>query len=152
MQTLQERFEAKFEKRGSSDCWEWTASRRKDGYGQFNIAGRIQLAHRIAYQLYVGEIPEGMCILHHFDNPSCVNPSHLFLGTQADNMIDCMNKDRGFHPVGEKHWNAKLTGEQVGVIRQMSSDGARNVDLVKLFGVSKQTISAIIHGQNWANQ
>lgn len=152
MKTIQERFETKFKKGEEDKCWNWTANKnREGGYGQFSIAGRRQLAHRIAYQLYVGEIPEGMLICHFCDNPACVNPAHLFPGTQADNMIDCMNKGRVFHPVGEKHGHAKLTGDQVGEIRQMSSEGARNGDLSRLFGVSRPTISNITHGKRWAN-
>ncbi len=147
METIQERFEAKFEK-SDTGCWNWTAGRSKAGYGQFSIAGRTQSAHRIAYQFYVGEIPEGMLICHFCDNPACVNPSHLFLGTQADNMIDCANKGR--RASGEKHWSAKLTGEQVENIRQMRSEGARNDDLARLFGVAQSAISKIAHGRSWA--
>ena len=149
VKTLQERFEAKFVK--SDGCWEWGAGKVLDGYGHFSIAGVAQRAHRVAYQLYVGEIPEGMCVCHHCDNPGCVNPSHLFLGTTADNMRDRENKGRGIRPMntGEKHGHSKLTEAQVIEIRAKHSSGARVVDLAKEFGVAHQTISKIVHRRTW---
>ena len=149
VKTLQERFEAKFAK--SDGCWEWGAGKVLDGYGHFSIAGMAQKAHRVAYQLYVGEIPEGMCVCHHCDNPGCVNPSHLFLGTNADNIRDRENKVRGVRPMnaGEKHGHSKLTEAQVIEIRAKHSSGARVVDLAKEFGVVHQTISKIVHRRAW---
>ena len=113
--TILERFESKFAK--SDGCWRWIAYKNNDGYGKFMIDGRSQSAHRVAYQLYVGGIPPGMCVCHRCDNPCCVNPAHLFLGTISDNMRDCDNKGRrigkGGGVSGEKHWNAKLTEAQI---------------------------------------
>ena len=148
MKTIQERFEAKFTK--SDGCWEWNAGKR-NGYGAFWIAERRQYAHRISYRLYVGEIPAGLCVCHRCDNPGCVNPDHLFLGTQADNMRDCENKGRGVHCVmsGEKHGRSKLTAAQVVEIRAKYANGATQSDLAKEFGVSQQTISVIVRGHNW---
>ena len=151
MRTIRERFEAKFKKGERSDCWEWEASKLPTGYGRFNIAGRIQRASRVAYQLYVGEIAEGLFVCHRCDNPSCVNPDHLFLGTPADNMRDRGNKGRGKDQCGEKNSSAKLTNAQVIEIMALHNDGARNIDLAKEFGVAPQTISAIVCGHNWAN-
>ena len=145
--TIQERFEAKFTK--SDGCWEWEAGKFQGGYGSIKIAGRQHQAHRVAYQLYVGEIPEGMCVCHRCDNPSCVNPAHLFLGTKSDNMRDCENKGRRAHPSGEKHGRSKLTEEQVIEIRARRSEGARNIDLAKEFGVSRPTISHIVCYSEW---
>lgn len=149
---VKERFEEKFEE-DESGCWNWMAYKMPFGHGTFKIDGRMQLAHRVAYQMYVGEIPEGICVCHHCDNPCCVNPNHLFLGTQADNVQDCENKGRDVHrgSPGEKHGMAKLTEEQVRPIRKMWADGARNVDLAKRFGVSCATISRIVHYQHWKN-
>ena len=75
-------------------CWEWTAYRDPLGYGRLNVDGVPVLAHRLAYELEHGAIPDGMCILHRCDNPPCVNPDHLWLGTQADNSLDMASKGR----------------------------------------------------------
>ena len=147
MRTIQERFEAKFTK--AEGCWEWRAFKNSKGYGALYFNGRQRLAHRVAYQLYVGEIPAGLCVCHRCDNRGCVNPTHLFLGTQADNVHDCEDKGRDVHPFGEKHGRSKLTNEQIIEIRARHSDGAQNVDLAKEFGVSQPTISMIVCGHTW---
>jgi hypothetical protein len=146
--STQERFEEKFEKGNS--CWNWTAYKDWKGYGRFELAGRVQYAHRVSYQLYVGEIPEGLYICHRCDNPSCVRPAHLFLGTNADNMRDRENKGRCVHPSGEKHGRAKLTEEQVKTIRTRRGDGVRSSVFEKEFGVAHQTISDIVNYRRWA--
>lgn len=89
--TPEERFWAKVEK--GPDCWEWKAFRNK-GYGKFTYNGRMYLAHRLSWILTNGPIPDGLGVLHSCDNPPCVNPDHLFLGTQLDNMRDASNKGR----------------------------------------------------------
>lgn len=150
MGTLQERFETKFER--SDGCWNWMAGKERTGYGRFKIAGRTQKAHRVSWTLYVGEITDKLHVLHHCDNPSCVNPAHLFLGTIADNAHDRDNKGRGVHPdqAGAKHSQAKLTEEQVREIRARRSDGERTTVLAKEFGVLRQTISSIACRNIWA--
>lgn len=151
MKTVKERFEAKFEE-DESGCWNWTASKRA-GYGAFGIDGRTQRAHRVAYQLYVEEIPAGLCCLHRCDNRGCVNPDHLFLGTYTDNNRDCENKGRRprIDTSGEKHGKAKLTEDDVRTIRTMYANGARQVDLARKFGVSQSAIYHIVHRCNWKN-
>jgi hypothetical protein len=106
--TLEERFWAKVERRGIDECWPWKATRR-NGYGRLSAArsGGLQGAHRIAWSLANGEIPAGLKILHHCDNPPCCNPQHLFLGTQADNVHDMFRKGRGRIPV---RWPAEAKG------------------------------------------
>ena len=78
----------------STGCWNWKASFHRDGYGFFRFEGKMQLAHRVSYKLFKGPIPEKMYICHTCDNPACINPSHLFLGTQKDNMDDMKRKGR----------------------------------------------------------
>ena len=100
--TLEERFWEKVDRSGGPDaCWPWTASTCGGGYGQFRLAGRPQLAHRVAYEQLVGPIPNGRHVLHRCDTPLCVNPAHLFLGTHTDNMADMTIKGRQSR--GEKH-------------------------------------------------
>lgn len=151
--TIQERFEAKFTK--FEDCWEWEACKNDSGYGMFNFSGQTRKAHRVAYQFYVGEIPEGMCVCHQCDNPGCVNPAHLFLGTKFDNNKDCESKGRGVGKgrgeSGERHHGAKLTNMQAIGIRARYSNGERGVDLAKEFGVSRATISMIVRKRTWRN-
>jgi hypothetical protein len=117
--TLQERFEAKFQRGEPDACWNWLAGKCRDGYGTFDVFGKSVGAHRMAYELYVGEIPFGLQVLHSCDNPACVNPSHFFLGTHGDNMRDRSKKGR--HSAGdrkgERHPMAVLTVDQVLAIR-----------------------------------
>lgn len=148
-----ERFEKKIIK-DDAGCWWWTAGKDHKGYGRFGIDGKTQLAHRVSYRLYVGEIPDGLYVCHHCDNPSCVRPDHLFLGTATDNMQDCKSKGRHRYiqpdNSGEKNYHTKLTEEDVRTIRKMRADGARQIDLAKEFGVAPNTISAIVYYRNWA--
>ena len=91
-----------------NECWEWLGCKNSDNYGFFKIGKKMIGAHRFSYEHYYGQIPDGMCVLHKCDNPSCVNPSHLFIGTPKDNSIDRKQKDRGYRPQGEKCANSKL--------------------------------------------
>lgn len=152
MTTPKEKFEAKFEVENSG-CWNWMACKTPSGYGQLYFDGRWQYAHRVAYQMYVGEIPDGLCVCHKCDNPACVNPAHLFPGTQADNMHDCNNKGRHKSNLpdssGKNNCNSKLTEENVRTIHTLYANGARQVNLAKSFGVSRSTICKIVHYLTW---
>ena len=146
--TIQERFEAKFTK--FEDCWEWEACKNDSGYGMFNFSGQTRKAHRVAYQFYVGEIPEGMCVCHQCDNPGCVNPAHLFLGTPKDNLDDMYRKGRQRIPLGENRAFAKLTSAQVKEIRARCARGELQREVGKLFGVGQPRISTIVNRKKWA--
>lgn len=142
-----ERFWAKVDKRGDDDCWEWTSYRNRKGYGGLCRKGRSNfLAHRAAWEIAYGEIPDGLCVLHRCDNPPCVNPSHLWLGTNADNVADRESKGRNKIMYGEAHGMAKLTIAQVETIRA-SSTSLR--ELAAQFGVSKSLVSQVRRGDIW---
>ncbi len=132
-----------------ADCWNWIGSKNDAGYGKLWFTSKFWLAHRFSYTIHCGEIPAGLLVCHHCDNPSCVNPEHLFLGTQKDNMIDCGSKGRirvGDRK-GERHPLAKLTLGDVIVIK--SQVGANQNELARNYGVSSRTINDIITGKNW---
>jgi hypothetical protein len=123
-------------------CWEWTASKRHFGYGQINIRRYPFKAHRLSWIIHFGVIPNGFCVCHRCDNPGCVNPSHLFLGTQTDNMTDMNRKLRHGGPKGESHPSAKLTNAQVAEIRTLlTSLSCRRI--AKLYRVSHTAIICI---------
>jgi len=131
-----------------SGCIEWDKAKNKAGYGVFRNGNVLTYAHRAAYEKAHGPIPKGMCICHKCDNPACVNPDHLFLGTHADNVRDKQSKGR--HPLGESHSNHKLTSEQVSKIRFLHERGGTSIrGLAKKFSVSYSVAYRIINGTVW---
>src|SRR5689334_5076325 len=104
---------------GMLDCWLWTARKNADGYGCISIYNKERLAHRISYDIAYGNLTADLLVLHTCDNPSCVNPYHLFLGTDLDNVRDKEQKSRGNHVHGEQHGQCKLTDTQVDEIRHL---------------------------------
>ncbi len=133
------RFWSKVDVRGPNECWNWKASKRNE-YGLFWIRARTYGAHRIAWYLTHGKIPRGLCVCHHCDNPSCVNPSHLFLGTQGDNQLDAVRKGR----------KSKLTVDEVREIREIQDEGGwTQQEIADAFGVDRSTIYSIKRGKTW---
>lgn len=129
-------------------CFEWKARRNSDGYGKITL-GRYFLAHRAAWWIHYGAVPEGLNVLHKCDNPACVNPDHLFLGTQNDNIQDMIRKGRkvyGVCPRGEAHGRAKLTAAQVAEIRK---DPRLSSVVSEEYGVSPSQIYRVRSGANW---
>lgn len=146
MKTLAERFWEKVDIRGEDECWLWLGG-IPDRYGEFYDSGRMKKAHRVAYELSNGPIPDGLEILHTCDNPPCINPKHLFTGTHQDNMTDMVQKGRQVSLWGEKHPNAKLTTEQTEEIKRLCETGEfTQKELSERFGVYQTTISKIHRG------
>ena len=147
MKTLSERFRSKIEQ-GEAGCINWVGFINQDGYGLLGGSGRTDVAHRLAWALYIGKIPAGLCVLHKCDNRRCVNPAHLFLGTRADNARDRDKKQRQAR--GERQGLSKLTAANVGKIRELLELGTyHNRDLALLFGVSITTIHKIKSRETW---
>lgn len=130
--------------RHRNECWVWRGRRIGFGHGEFKVDGRAQFTHRIAFTLAFGEIPEGMLVRHSCDNPACCNPTHLVTGSHHDNVRDRVIRQRG--AVGEKAGKAKLTNEDVYVIRASSAPRA---ELAARFGVSIHNITAIKTRRSW---
>jgi len=167
------RFWAKVNKNGptmphmDSPCWLWTAG-TQGGYGRAWAGGKHSLAHRLAWLITNGPIPRdghnGICALHRCDTPACVNPHHLFIGTNADNVRDMLNKGRGNKARGDRHSsrtkpecvprgesasNVKLTAADVLEIRRLYANGMSQSRLASLFGVTQAAISLIVLRRNW---
>ncbi len=141
------RFEAKIARCPMSGCWIWTAVVNENEYGRFYVGnGMMMSAHRVSWLLYVGEIPQGICVLHRCDNSFCVNPYHLFLGTQQDNMADMFGKGRNRHIRGEDHYCAKLTSADVVAIRD---DQRPQRTIASVYGIGHAQVGAIKRRQNW---
>jgi hypothetical protein len=142
---------------GFTGCWLWTGALTRSGYGRMAVneygePKRLAQAHRVAWELFNGSIPEGLNVLHQCDTPPCVNPGHLFLGTQADNVADMVTKGRHGHGrvVGEEHPRAKLSAAQVAEIRVRHAAGETGRILAREFGVGDSQMSRIVRGQSWA--
>lgn len=148
---LDDRFWAKVSREHPEGCWVWIANKNNKGYGLFR-ARRLGfyekvLAHRLSFMDAFGPIPKGGCILHKCDNPSCVNPAHLSLGTHAQNMSDMFSKGRA--KPGRTGRN-RLTQADVDEIRRLRSGGETCIALAKRFRVHPQTISDIARRVTWA--
>ena len=152
--TRTERFLQKVNQGSSDECWEWTAHCIRDGYGRVLWDGKMALAHRVSYTLFVGSIPEDMCVCHHCDNPPCVNPQHLFLGTRKENMQDMAAKGRagGCPQPGETNPQAVLKEHQVLLIRKMYATKLwTQKAIASQFNVSFQLISLIVNRKIWSH-
>lgn len=141
--SLQDRFFSRFVKLDSG-CWQWRAHTDKDGYGVLPGDRQNTRAHRLSYEIHAGPIPNGLIVCHHCDNPGCVNPDHLFVGTQKDNAQDALKKKR--HYVGEKNGRSKLTEENVKEILNSNMNGQQLADK---FDVTRSTINNVRRGETW---
>lgn len=159
-QRIEKRFWARVDKSGG--CWIWTGA-RSGGYGTMRIGGRMAKAHRVSFELGRGPVPSGALVCHRCDNPPCVNPDHLFLGTIADNNRDRQQKGRSknlfrsdaSHPArrrsGSGHWCAKLSDEDVRSIRSRVACGESQTAVAASFSVNAATVSRIVR-REWRRE
>lgn len=153
MNTIQAKSIARFHKFvpdvPATECWEWQSVRNQSGYGKFWLNGRTDLAHRVSYKIHKGSIPDGLLVRHTCDNPPCVNPAHLLVGTVKDNALDALS--RGRYRRGSDNARAKLTEQDVRDIRASWASGETQVSLAGRFGVSRSAIQFALSGKNWAH-
>lgn len=141
-----EEFEKRWIPEPNSGCWLWLGTYNFYGYGLFHSRGKQRGAHRFSWEFYRGPIPEGMHVLHHCDNPSCVNPDHLFIGTHQDNMADKTAKGRTNPLRGEECKSTKLTNEDA---LNIFNSKLSVPELSKAYGTSHTTIYTIRRGESW---
>jgi len=141
------------QRRVINGCWEYTGFIWKDGYGQRSFGQRgkkkVTKVHRIAYEIWKGEIPEGMLVCHSCDNRKCFNPDHLWLGTHADNARDMHEKGRQVNQYGSRHFSAKLSEAIVKECRERYKNGEPSNALAREFSVSGPAMHAAITGKTW---
>lgn len=140
-----ERFSKRISK-SEDGCWLWLGVKLPRGYGRFWFGGGKMYAHRAAWILANGAIPDGLQVLHRCDNPPCVRPEHLFLGTASDNMRDAALKLR---TCGEKNAYATLTEQTVRAIRLRCASGERQEDVAKAFSTTQSQVSRIVLRKRW---
>ena len=148
----EELFWSRVDMKEEDKCWEWRGTAGTTEYGQTSWLGKDMATHRIAWMLTFGEIPDGLLVCHHCDNPPCCNPKHLFIGTNQDNIDDRERKNRNWmpHSRGEEHGHHKLTEKDVKEIRDLYSTGKYSyLKLAKLYPVSWGAIRQVIKRQNW---
>ncbi len=146
LEELNELFDRSYTVNPKTDCWEWTRGRSKAGYGQFGHEGEVCYAHIFSYRRHKGEIPKGSEVCHTCDNPPCINPDHLFLGSHKENFEDASRKGRIARQVGELSGMAKLTEEQVLAIRK---DPRPHRVIAKDYGISNRNVSGIKRRETW---
>jgi len=152
--SLHERFWAKVRVAPANMCWEWLGAKSRGGYGEIWVRNenrpesKVARAHRLSWEFRNGKIPNDLLVCHHCDNPSCVNPDHLFVGTIADNMADKKKKGREAPQKGEQNHNSRLSSEQVAAI--LSSDQSQR-KLASIYGVGKTAIANIKARRRWAH-
>lgn len=156
---VRQRFLEKVDKSCISDCWEWIAGKCGAGYGAFWLNGRQVGAHRVSWELYKGPIPDSLYVLHKCDNPGCVNPAHLFLGTHSDNIQDAIKKGRlksmenlPKDTIGEKNGRAMITREQAAIIKKIWKERENSLtktELAKRLGISRPIVRNILLGKTW---
>lgn len=167
---LTEKFYKNFRPGAPGECWNWIGAKQNGReYGRLAYGAHdgpnfyFEAAHRFSYRHFFGAIPDGMCVCHRCDNPKCVNPEHLFLGTHAENQADKAAKGRtargekhsdavkAVTPRGSNNQSSVLRESDIPIILKMKASGNLNREIAERFGVSKSTITAIFGGRNWTH-
>ncbi|MFO1080832.1 MAG: HNH endonuclease signature motif containing protein [Reyranellaceae bacterium] len=133
----------------ATSCVEWLGAKSNGGYGSFSLNGRRVGAHRAAFEIAYGPIPDGLDVCHRCDNPSCINPDHLFAGTRRENVLDMHAKGRQRHACGDDHPSAKLSWTKVASIR---SDTRTHRAIAADYGVAHTVIGRIKRQEMWKRQ
>lgn len=144
-------FNIKLSKANKKGCINWLGSKNKKGYGKLSYNGKLILSHRFSYLIYYGYLDDNLFVCHRCDNPSCVNPKHLFLGTPKDNMKDASVKGRCVLPnqKGQNHPHSKLTDKKVKEIKKLMKSGASGLKVAKKYNVDNSVIYDIKNGRSW---
>lgn len=157
--TADDKFWARTNKKSDNECWLWLGTRGSfssktgKGNGKFTHDGEHYIAHRYSYELHIGKIPENTQCIHSCSVPHCVNPKHLFLGTQSDNVQNKTKKGRGNIPKGEDNFHSKLTTEQVKEIRKLYKDKTHSqFDLQDMFGINQSCINLVIKNKTYIDK
>jgi len=132
-----------------SECWNWISSKNEKGYGAISIKNKHCIAHRESYKIFIGKIPKKQLVCHRCDNPSCINPSHLFLGNDKINSDDKIKKGRLVSSPGSKNGNSKLNEKDVIKIKLKINKGYNLVALAKEFNVTPESIYYIKNNKTW---
>ena len=150
MKTLQERFETKYKEDPKTGCWLWMGAKTRGGYGhiRYKVNGQwsMRRAHRVAYELYKGELETGKVIMHKCDNPKCVNPDHLKQGTHHENSMDMVNKGRCGHSLSR----AKITMDDARKIRHLyHNEKLKQREIAVMYNLKRNSISLIVNNERW---
>lgn len=150
MEKYKNKFLDRVKENKKTGCFVWKGTLDKDGYGRFVLSHRREIrAHRYSFIIYNGEIPKGLFVCHSCDNPSCVNPDHLWLGTALQNNRDAWKKGRRIILKGESHGMAKLNNNNVKEIRSLYKEKFTQKQIAKKYKVSREMIGRIVRNENW---
>jgi len=149
-QALAERLMLNIERITETGCWIWLAYCNADGYAIIKYDGKPVQAHRLAYKAFIGDFSASLQVLHRCDVPCCLNPTHLFLGTHADNMRDRESKGRANHPRGNLSGKSKLSETKVVEIKRMLKNGSDYAAIARIYSVDRRTVYDIAIGRTWS--
>ena len=142
-------FHSRYFRSAVVSCWNWTGRLGRTGYGEFDVGRTSMRVHRLSWIIFRGKIPKGKCVLHKCDNRRCVNPDHLFIGTQADNVHDMVQKGRDRPCRLEKNGRAILNRQKVKLIRVLNAMGISNKEIGRKLGISTNRAWAISSRRQW---